>query len=166
MTDDKKRTAPQSLDAEKAVLGCMLINNESIGDILQYLTPDSFFDGGEYSQSLYSDDYKSLFKYADIVDVGAESSRPFSNPISVEEELDRLSIINEIDLSDKLLSIDSYKEEVIKACLENGFNMINDISGGRKNNKNINLASKYNVPIVIMHMKGIVVLISHLLVSS
>ena len=44
MANDKKRITPQSLDAEKAVLGCMLINNESIGDILQYLSPDSFYD--------------------------------------------------------------------------------------------------------------------------
>ena len=149
----KSQKIIEDLQKHKSTLLNLKDNKTYLMGILN-LTPDSFFDGGEYSKSLYSDNYKSLFKYADIVDVGAESSRPFSNPISVAEELDRLSIINEIDLSDKLLSIDSYKEEVIEACLENGFNMINDISGGGKNNENINLASKYNVPIVIMHMKG------------
>ena len=66
----------------------------------------------------------------------------------------RLSEFNHDKLKNTILSIDSYKYDVIKHALENGFNLINDISAGGKENCNISLAYEYNVPIVLMHMQG------------
>ena len=119
------------------------------------LTPDSFYDGNSNIDIPFLKKKIQNFKYADMIDVGAESTRPFSDVISVDEEINRLSIF--IDMKDninKTLSIDSYKPEVIKYVLDRGFHIINDISGGGENNGNIQLAAKYDVPIIIMHMQG------------
>ena len=80
------------------------------------LTPDSFYDG---NTKLFSDidllnDKIDLFKYADIIDVGCESSRPGANSISIKEELKRLSVLNKIRIKNKILSIDSYKPKIIE----------------------------------------------------
>ena len=118
------------------------------------LTPDSFYDGHisltqEIIQSKFAD-----IKRAHILDVGAESSRPGAKMISVDEEINRLNNFIKLNLYHKCFSIDSYKPEVIKYCLDRGFGMINDISGGGEKFINIDLAKKYNVPICIMHMNG------------
>ncbi len=118
------------------------------------ITPDSFYDGGEYLETKQVQDSLSSLMNSDIIDIGAESSRPYSDPVSIEDELSRLSIIESIDFNNKTLSIDSYKYKIIQNCLENGFGMINDISGGGEDFKNIDLACEYDVPIVLMHMKG------------
>ena len=121
------------------------------------LTPNSFYDGDKKilkdSQSL-ADRLDSL-KYSDIIDVGCESSRPGAKPISDEEEINRLSkFINTIDKK-TFFSIDTYKYKVAQYALMNGFSMINDIYAGRfDNNKMFEVASDFNVPIVLMHMKG------------
>ena len=118
------------------------------------ITPDSFYDGKKSLTAKSIQNNLSEIINADIIDVGAESSRPFSAPVNEEDELKRLSLLNDCDFNDKILSIDSYKYNVIKHCLDNGFRMINDISGGGNNFDNINLACEYNVPIVLMHMQG------------
>ena len=119
------------------------------------LTPDSFYDGDSNIDIPFLKKKIKNFKYADMIDVGAESTRPFSDIISVDEEINRLSIFMDIkDNINKILSIDSYKPEVIKYALDRGFHIINDISGGGEDNANIKLAAKYDVPIIIMHMKG------------
>ena len=118
------------------------------------LTPDSFYDGGKNLTKNNILSSLSSLSNADIIDVGAESSKPFSNPITISEELRRLEILNDIDLNDNFLSIDTYKPEVIKYAIKNGYSMINDISGGGVDNSNIILAAEFNVPIVLMHMKG------------
>ena len=124
------------------------------------VTPDSFFDGqgdqymdnvDEYTRKLSQDLCK-----ADIIDIGAESTRPGSLRISVKEEINRLSIIKDkISLFDHLkYSIDTYKYEVAKYALDNGFCMINDIYAGQYDDRILKLCSNKNVPIVLMHMKG------------
>ena len=119
------------------------------------LTPDSFYDGNSNIDIPFLNKKIETFKYADMIDVGAESTRPFSDTISVNEEINRLSIFMDIkDNINKTLSIDSYKPEVIKYALDRGFHIINDISGGGEHNANIKLASEYDVPIIIMHMQG------------
>jgi len=119
------------------------------------LTPDSFYDGNKYLNFKSQTEINKKYKYADIIDVGAESSRPGSATISEQEELSRLSYAHKIDFKNKCLSIDSFKPKIIEYCLKKGYKMINDITGGGKNFVNIDLAKKYNVPIVIMHMKGL-----------
>ena len=119
------------------------------------LAPDSFYDGNSNIDIPFLKKKIQNFKYADMIDVGAESTRPFSDVISVDEEINRLSIFMDMkDNINKTLSIDSYKPEVIKYALDRGFHIINDISGGGEDNANIKLAAKYDVPIIIMHMQG------------
>lgn len=120
------------------------------------VTPDSFSDGGlfidtdkavEHAKQMANDG-------AEIIDVGGESTRPFSEPISEEEELKRITpiiqrLINETNVS---ISIDSYKPKVAEECLKLGVHLVNDITG-LKNKEMIKVVAKYKVPVVIMHMK-------------
>jgi len=125
------------------------------------LTPDSFYDGGKYNSDSQIHSKLKIMDKCSIIDVGAESSRPGSYPINEKEEIDRLNnfigLIKQSKLKflkNKILSIDSYKTKIIKYCINNGFSMINDISGGGIKYENIDLACNYNIPIVIMHKQG------------
>jgi len=93
---------------------------------------------------------------ADIIDVGGESSRPGSDPVSEKEELSRvLPVIKGIrEKSQILLSIDTYKSGVAQQALQAGANIINDISGLRSDPEMINVAKDFDCPVVVMHMKG------------
>jgi dihydropteroate synthase len=93
---------------------------------------------------------------ADIIDVGGESTRPGSDPATIEEELSRVipvieALSKELDIP---VSIDTYKSEVAKKALEAGAEMINDISALRFDPKMKEVAAEYKVPIVLMHIKG------------
>ena len=90
---------------------------------------------------------------SDIIDIGANLHDQVRYHY-LTEELRRIEEFISLNLTHKKLSIDSYKSKVIEYCLINGFNMINDISGGGKNFENIDLSKEYDVPIVIMHMQG------------
>ena len=118
------------------------------------LTPDSFFNQNIFPDKVKVENYFNSLDKSDIIDIGAESSKPGSESISIKEEIERLSILDQIDIKKEKLSIDSYKPEVIRFCLDKGFQLINDISGGGLNFVNIDLASEYDVPIVVMHMQG------------
>ena len=131
-------------------------NKISIMGILN-LTPDSFFDGGKFKshQQIQSQIERWVQLGIDIIDVGCESSRPGANPISIEEEMERINLVIPIIklFSDITFSIDTYKPEVADYALKNGFKIINDIYGAN-NNKMFKIAKIYNAPIIIMHMKG------------
>ena len=119
------------------------------------LTPDSFYDGNKsLSPDFFLKRYNKISN-ANIIDIGAESSRPGSESISEKEEIKRLRFFFKFSNKDKYLSIDSYKPEVIKYCLDRNFSMINDISGGGEKFINIDIAKDYDVPICLMHMQGI-----------
>ena len=116
-------------------------------------TPDSFFAESRLVDNSTIDFQK--YKHADIVDVGFESSRPGANPISEIDELNRLNyFLKHVSNFKQTLSIDTYKPQVGKFALENGFNMINDISGGGKSGEMLGIAALFNCPIVLMHMQG------------
>ena len=117
-------------------------------------TPDSFYDGGNFYDKPI-DQIVSRYQKCDIIDIGFESSRPGANKLSLKDELNRLDKFLPYikKFNDKVLSIDSYKPEVVKHALKNGFNIINDIYGG-KNCKLFEISSEFNAPIIIMHMKG------------
>ncbi len=121
------------------------------------VTPDSFSDGGLYLDPLKAVAHaeKMVQEGADIIDIGGESSRPGSEPISEKEELQRIQPIVEKLLEEIRvpISIDTYKPRVAKACLEMGVHMLNDINGLR-NEQMIAVAKEYGVPAVIMHMQG------------
>ena len=121
------------------------------------LTPDSFYDGGRWNNKKKI--ISIVQKWNDLgirmIDVGCESSRPGADPIDIDEEIKRLNlIIPVIKLFPEIIfSIDTYKPEVARYAIENGFNIINDIFGGAEN-KMFEIAKEYDVPLIIMHMKG------------
>ena len=120
------------------------------------ITPDSFYENSRFKDILDAVvKAKEMIKDgAVILDIGGESSRPGSEPISEKEELNRvLPIIKELKKYNFFISVDTYHPETARACLENKVDMINDISGFR-NSEMIELVVKYKPYIVIMHMKG------------
>jgi dihydropteroate synthase len=122
------------------------------------VTPDSFADGGLYFDKFSAIDraHQMVEEGADIVDIGGESTRPGSEPISLEEELRRTIPVIEA-IAGKInvpISIDTYKSEVAKAALDAGASIVNDISGLRFDTKMSEVVSEYKVPVVIMHIRG------------
>ncbi|AYN03360.1 dihydropteroate synthase [Flavobacterium sp. 140616W15] len=123
------------------------------------VTPNSFFDGGKYNsnQAILSQVEKMLSDGATFIDLGAYSSKPSAEFVSEEEELDRIVPVVKLILKhypDAFLSIDTFRSEVAKACIENGAAIINDISGGNLDDKMFEVIAKYNVPYILMHMRG------------
>jgi dihydropteroate synthase len=122
------------------------------------ITPDSFSDGGLYynKQNAVNRGIQLIEEGADILDIGGESSRPGSDPITAEEEKKRiLPVLSEIrKKTDTFISVDTTKSEVLKAALDQGADILNDISGMRFDPKMLEVASEKNIPVVIMHMKG------------
>ncbi len=123
------------------------------------VTPNSFFDGGKYKNEdqIISQVDKMLSDGATFIDIGAYSSKPSAEFVSQEEEIKR--IVSAIELILKhfpkaLLSIDTFRAEVAKASIESGAAMINDIAAGELDDKMFSVIAKYNVPYIMMHMRG------------
>ncbi len=122
-------------------------------------TPDSFFEGSrvETIDAAISRAKDMVAAGAQIVDIGGYSSRPNAEDITVTEELNRVCpIITALrrDLSDVIISIDTFRSEVAEKAILAGANMINDISGFEIDPKIVDVAAKYQVPYVLMHMRG------------
>ncbi|MFH1825628.1 MAG: dihydropteroate synthase [Candidatus Firestonebacteria bacterium] len=134
-----------------------LSNKTHIMGILN-ITPDSFSDGGRFFKSGLAVKHAldMVENGADIIDIGGESTRPGSNPITVKEEIKRvLPVLKELIKKTKVpISVDTYKYEVVKVVLEEGASIINDISGLHFDKRIAKLISKYKAGIVIMHIKG------------
>ena len=123
------------------------------------VTPNSFFDGGKYKTEsvILSQVGKMLSDGATFIDIGAYSSKPSAEFVSEKEELNRIvPVVNLIleKFPDCLISIDTFRSEVAKVCLENGVAIINDISAGNLDDKMLETIAKYNVPYIMMHMRG------------
>jgi dihydropteroate synthase len=122
------------------------------------VTPDSFSDGGKFFS--VDDAVKQAVRMeeegADIIDIGGESTRPGSNAISLDEEMNRvLPVVGELVNKIKIpISVDTYKSEIAKKSLDLGASMINDISALRGDKKLANVVTDYDVSICLMHMKG------------
>jgi dihydropteroate synthase len=121
------------------------------------VTADSFSDGGTYLSVNKACDhaYKLIQQGADIIDIGGESSKPGASPVSLDVELDRvIPVIQKIrQYSDVCISIDTYKPEVMKAAVEAGAHLINDIYALRQDGA-LAMAAHLSVPVCLMHMKG------------
>ena len=116
-------------------------------------TPDSFSDGGKYySVDAATAHVAQLIEYgADIIDLGAESTRPGATPISAEEEISRLrKVLPAVRIFGVPISIDTYKPEVAEYTLEVGADMINDVHG-LEDSRMIDVVKKFNAPIIAMH---------------
>jgi dihydropteroate synthase len=122
------------------------------------VTPDSFSDGGQFfaTEAAVKHGIEMAQHGAEIIDVGGESTRPGSSPISAEEELDRvLPVIEQINRSVRpYISIDTSKAAVARAALASGATIINDITGGRGDPAMFSLAAEKGVGLIIMHMQG------------
>ncbi len=123
-------------------------------------TPDSFYDGGRYSglAQVESRVEEMIYQGVDIIDIGGMSSRPGAKIISVEEENDRVLPVLKIirkKHSDIFVSIDTFRAEVAKNCIEEGADIINDISAAELDENITEVVAHYDVPYVFMHMKGI-----------
>ncbi len=122
------------------------------------VTPDSFADGGRYFDhaAALAQARALVVAGADILDIGGESTRPFADPVPLEEELRRVlpvieAVAPEINVP---ISIDTYKASVARAALEAGATIINDISALRFDPDMAALAAAYQAPVVLMHMQG------------
>ena len=123
------------------------------------VTPNSFYDGGKYKNEteILSQVEKMLNEGADFIDIGAYSSKPNADFVLEEEEIARISPVVGLILKhfpETLLSIDTFRSEVAKVSIENGAAIINDISAGNLDVKMFEIIAKYNVPYIMMHMRG------------
>lgn len=123
------------------------------------LTPDSFFDGGKYNDETSILNHVSIMLEdgATFIDVGAYSSRPGAKHISEKEELNRIVPIIKLIIShfpNTILSIDTFRSEVAKACINEGGAIINDISSGSMDQKMMGTVAKLQIPYIMMHMQG------------
>lgn len=122
------------------------------------VTPDSFSDGGEFADTAKAIDRALEMEKqgADIIDLGGESSRPGADPVSVDQELERvIPVIDGIRReSDIPISIDTYKARVAEVALEAGADIVNDISAMRFDDAMIDLVGSRCVPVILMHMLG------------
>ena len=122
------------------------------------VTPDSFSDGGKFftPEAAVAQGLKLAAEGADILDIGGESTRPFSDPVSADEEIKRVIPVIE-NLADRLtipISIDTMKAEVARRAIEAGASMINDVSALRFDPEMGHVASEFDTPVVLMHMLG------------
>ena len=121
------------------------------------MTPDSFSDGGHYNDvsKAYDRVMRMVDEGADIIDIGGESSRPYSNPVSVQEECDRIfPLIDKLQSNtDCLLSVDTTKSDVMGIALNKGIRLINDISA-LSDPKAPVLIQSFDAHVVLMHKKG------------
>lgn len=121
------------------------------------LTPDSFSDGGKYLlKDLALQRVEQMIEEgADIIDIGAESSRPYAEKVSAEQEIHRLldvllAIKQRFDI---LISVDTYKPQVMKEAIKAGAHIINDISA-LQNDESVKAIAESNVAVCLMHMQG------------
>ena len=123
------------------------------------VTPNSFFDGGKYKNEteILSQVEKMVVDGATFIDIGAYSSKPNAEFVSEQEEISRIVPVVDLILKhfpETILSIDTFRSEVAKASIENGAAIINDIAAGNLDNNMFEIIAKYNVPYVMMHMRG------------
>ena len=123
------------------------------------VTPDSFSDGGKYIKPINAQKHliQMIEDGADIVDIGAESTRPYSSAVSPEEQIERLKPILKFIQDENIkttISIDTRSSAVAEFVLDNGATVINDVSGFNYDIKLPNVIAKYNAGIILQHSKG------------
>ena len=120
------------------------------------VTPDSFSDGGKFNRSdkAIAHAMQLVEEGADILDIGGESTRPGATPVPLEEELKRvLPVIKALAQAGVPLSIDTYKPEVMRAAIDSGVDMVNDVRALQAPNA-MEIVAKSHVGVCLMHMQG------------
>ena len=119
------------------------------------VTPDSFSDGGKYNtlDAALKQALKMVEEGVDVIDVGGESTRPGSRPVSLEEELDRVLPVLEVLLKEVPvpISLDTYKSETARQALSLGVHIINDVGGGKKDPRIVQIVAENRAPVIVMH---------------
>ena len=123
------------------------------------VTPDSFSDGGKFTNINIALDHalKMIDDGAHVIDIGGESTRPGSAPISVSEECERIIPVIELikNFNSKItISVDTYKASVAKKAIDAGADIVNDISGLTFDPDMISVLSGKDIPVIIMHING------------
>ncbi|WP_052172371.1 dihydropteroate synthase [Psychroserpens jangbogonensis] len=123
------------------------------------VTPDSFYDGGRFrnSSAVMRQVDQMLEEGATFIDVGAYSSKPNADDVSEAEELQRILPVVDLvikNFPEVVLSIDTFRSNVAKQCIEAGASLINDISAGHLDDTMIETVAKLKVPYIMMHMRG------------
>ena len=122
------------------------------------VTPDSFSDGGRFfdAAAAVSQGERMAAEGADIIDIGGESTRPFSEPVAIEEEIRRVvPVVAALAARVRIpISVDTTKAAVARRALESGAAMINDISALRFDPDVAGVGAEFGVPVVLMHMRG------------
>lgn len=136
----------------------LFIGKETILMGILNVTPDSFSDGGEFfdRERAIERGVEMEREGAHIIDVGGESSRPGAESISEDEERRRvIPVIKDLRKRVKcLISVDTYKASIAEEAIDNGADIVNDISGLRFDPRMVEVLKRKNVPFIIMHMKG------------
>lgn len=123
------------------------------------ITPDSFSDGGSFLsvERALEQAEKMIYSGVDIIDIGGESTKPFSKEISPEEELKRiLPVLQKLreNYPNIIISVDTRHSKTALEAIKSGADIINDVSGFDKDPEMIETVKKLNVPIIIMHSLG------------
>lgn len=123
------------------------------------VTPDSFFDGGNYQglNAIIEHCRKMISEGADIIDLGAFSTRPNCGIISVEEETERLiPTLKAVrkEFPEILISIDTFRQSIACQSIEEGADIINDISGGTFDDEMLPYIGENHIPYILMHITG------------
>lgn len=123
------------------------------------VTPDSFFDGGRYINEceVLQRVEQMLVDGATFIDIGGYSSKPYAAAVSVQEEKARtIPVVTSIvqHFQEAIVSIDTFRSEVAQLCLDQGAAIVNDISAGLLDPLMLKIVANYQVPYIMMHMKG------------
>ena len=120
------------------------------------LTTNSFSDGGMYNDFEKAKEHllELISDGADIIDIGAESTKAYSSPVSPKEQLEKLLPIIDFAKNKTTISIDTRSAIVAEECINAGANIINDVSGFDYDEKMVDVIAKHNIPIIIQHSQG------------
>ena len=123
------------------------------------ITPDSFYDGGKYEspEDAVKQAEKLLAEGADIIDLGAASTRPNAVMLTSGEELERLLPVLDVLIASKpdiIISVDTFHAQVAEEAVKHGASIINDVSGGTMERAMLKTVASFKVPYIIMHMQG------------
>jgi len=135
----------------------LLLTNDPLVMGILNTTPDSFSDGGQFNHVSHAVEHalQMVAEGADIIDVGGESTRPGAQPVSVEDELQRVVPVVEAirKESDVAISIDTSKAEVMQAAVQAGADMVNDVNALKAEGA-VEVCAQLDVPVGLMHMQG------------
>ena len=122
------------------------------------VTPDSFSDGGKFNttSAALNQAQAMVTAGADIIDIGGQSTRPGAKQISIDVELERVLSVLEVlrPVVDIPISVDTTRAEVAKAAIQAGADLVNDISAGTYDPEMLPTVASFNVPIILMHIRG------------